>query len=277
MRMARPFLDAPGRMLRDPFLRFDLPVPRAVKRQLQGRSLLGRHAELNLFADGGGREEANSQNDCFEHRRTPPHRFSVSASIAISEWSAPLRVAKCQHAWVRPSPPPRSQKFASPFNPFIKACLQDLQYPAVSCGQQTLDDASSDNWRALLNAQDLTPAACPSYARRRADNIAGKEQLPEKRVFSSTRHSPLPSKSVSILRPPSIVGCAMQALPPPSEAPLSRASHVRKAPPAFSACACGAPICWAPRTARAWGWLSLGAGTQPVAFGLGKQALGVLG
>jgi hypothetical protein len=72
MRMARPFLDAPGRMLRDPFLRFDLSVPRAVKRQLQGRSLLGRHAELNLFADGGGREEANSQNDGFEHRPHAP-------------------------------------------------------------------------------------------------------------------------------------------------------------------------------------------------------------
>jgi len=269
--------------------------------------------------------------------RTPPHRFSVSASIAISEWSSPLRVAKYQHAWLRPSPPPRSQKFASPFNPFIKACLQDLQYPAVSCGQQTLDDSSSDNLRALLaraacwsgcplarRAGSLGSArkppavchptlplgahfvqfhlhsallhgivtrsvatrrtsrllACRSYARRRADNIAaGKEQLPEKRVFFSTRHSPLPSKSVSILRPPSLVGCAMQALPPPSEAPFARASHVRKAPPVqpHSQPAPAVPRYAGRRAPLGLGWLSLGAGTQPVAFGLGKQALGVLG
>jgi hypothetical protein len=221
--------------------------------------------------------------------RTPPHRFSVSASIAISEWSAPLRVANCQHAWVRPTPPPRSHSFASPFNPFIKACPARSAVPGsvlpatnarrfvigqlagAACPRGVLVRLSFGTSRRLGRLGARPPAACRptlplaahlvefdlhsvllhgivtrslatcrtsrllacrSYARRRADNIAaGKERLPEKRVFSSTRHSPLPSKSASILRPPSIVGCAMQALPPPSEAPFSRGSHVRKAPP----------------------------------------------
>ena len=70
----------------------------------------------------------------------------------------------------------------------------------------------------------------------------------------------------------------MQALPPPRKRLSRRVACAQGATgaAAFSACACGAPIPWAPRTARL-GWLSLGAGTQPVAFGLGKQALGVLG
>ena len=51
-RIAGPFLDPPGRMLREPFLRLDLSVPGAMERQLERRTVVGRDAELNLFADG---------------------------------------------------------------------------------------------------------------------------------------------------------------------------------------------------------------------------------
>jgi hypothetical protein len=39
-------------MLREPFLRLDLSVPGAMERQLERRTVVGRDAELNLFADG---------------------------------------------------------------------------------------------------------------------------------------------------------------------------------------------------------------------------------
>jgi len=100
--MARPFLDSPCGMFCNPFLAFHLAVTSAVHRQLQRHAVFGCDAEFHFLTDGWRTDQANGQNDGFEHLVPPREVGSLSATETTVGLCAVLSITRSGDPRVQP-------------------------------------------------------------------------------------------------------------------------------------------------------------------------------